>query len=499
MRRLMAALRTLAAAAGALMLLATPAVPQAAETPVRVVSYFAASTLDPHPGGSGWFLQSHGVAETLFWVDDNLTIQPKLATSVEPEGDAWIVTLRPDVRFSDGSPMDAEAVAAALRSLNDNSPRATGSTGGMTVSVVDPLRVRIETARPVPVMAAVLAEFPIVMFREVDDGWVYTGPYVVSAFEPSSRLLLEPNPHYWGEVPAAPVELLRLQDPQSRVLAVESGEADLSFNLPASAMDRLAANGLVTRSVITTKTEMMFMNLDHPPLDDQRVRRAISLGIDRAMLVDAIGGGLPATSLFHPDFTFAPDDPLPYDPARAAALLDEAGWVPGDDGVRRRGGEALTLLLRHTTRQPDAVTVAPVLQAQLQALGILIDVRGYESTQPVLDAGEFDLIYFNSNTVPSGDGAFILDQWLRADGPRNHFGYASVRFEDLLATLGETREPAARDALLLDISALLAEEAPVAPLFAVEFHMAMTPRIADYNPHPSDYFIVRPDMGLVGR
>ena len=156
-------------------------------------------------------------------------------------------------------------------------------------------------------------------------------------------------------------------------------------------------------------------------------------------------------------------------------------------------------MLRHTTRQPDAVTVAPVLQAQLQALGILIDVRGYESTQPVLDAGEFDLIYFNSNTVPSGDGAFILDQWLRADGPRNHFGYASVRFEDLLATLGETREPAARDALLLDISALLAEEAPVAPLFAVEFHMAMTPRIADYNPHPSDYFIVRPDMGLVGR
>ena len=489
--------RSLLAAAGALALVSAPAMADADATPIGVVSYFAASTLDPHPGGSGWFLQSHGVAETLFWVDDNLTIQPKLATGAEPDGDAWIVTLRPDIRFSDGTAMDAEVVVAALRSLNENSPRATGSTGAITATVVDPLRVRIETERPVPVMPAVLAEFPLIMFKPLDDTWIYTGPYRVAAFEPSSRLLLEPNPHYWGRVPTAPVDLIRLQDPQSRVLAIEGGEADLSFNLPPAALDRLEADGLIPRSVVTTKTEMLFMNLQRPPLDDRRVRQAIALAVDRDMLVDAVGGGLPATSLFHPDFSFAPDTPLPHDPAGAAALLDAAGWVLGDDGIRRQNGQPLSLLLRHTTRQPDAITMAPVLQAQLQALGLQVEARGYESTQPVLDAGEFDLIYFNSNTVPSGDGAFILDQWLRADGPRNHFGYDSERFEDLMDRLSETREPAARDDLLLEISALLAEEVPVSPLFAVEFHMALTPRLAGYNPHPSDYFIVRPDMGIV--
>lgn len=488
--------RSVLAAAGALALLSSPALAEAETAPIGVVSYFAASTLDPHPGGSGWFLQSHGVAETLFWVDDDLTIQPKLATGAEPDGDAWIVTLRPDIRFSDGTPMDADAVVAALRSLNENSPRATGSTGTITATALDPLRVRIETERPVPVMPAVLAEFPLIMFKAVDDTWVYTGPYVVAEFEPSSRLLLEPNPHYWGPVPAAPVNLLRLQDPQARVLAIEGGEADLSFNLPPAALDRLAADGLIPRSVVTTKTEMLFMNLQRPPLDDQRVRQAIALGVDRDMLVEAVGGGLPATSLFHPDFSFAPDVPLPHDPARAAALLDEAGWALDDDGIRRRDAAPLSLLLRHTTRQPDAITMAPVLQAQLQALGLQVEVRGYESTQPVLDAGDFNLIYFNSNTVPSGDGAFILDQWLRADGPRNHFGYDSERFEDLMDRLSETPEPAARDALLLEISALLAEEVPVSPLFAVEFHMALTPRLAGYVPHPSDYFIVRPEMGL---
>lgn len=490
--------RSLLAMAGALALLPAQAVAQDGDTaPIRVVSYFAASTLDPHPGGSGWFLQSHGVAETLFWVDDDLTIQPKLATGAEPDGDAWIVSLRPGIRFSDGSPMDAEAVAMALSSLNESSPRATGSTGAITATAIDPLRVRIETERPVPVMPAVLAEFPLIMFKAVEDTWIYTGPYVVAAFEPSSRLLLEPNPHYWGQVPAAPVELRRLQDPQSRVLAIQAGEADLSFNLPPSSLERLVVDGLIPRSVVTTKTEMLFMNQTRPPLDDQRVRQAIALGVDREMLVDAVGGGLPATSLFHPDFDFAPNEPLPHDPARAAALLDEAGWALGDDGLRRRDGEPMSLLLRHTTRQPDAITMAPVLQAQLQALGVQVEVRGYESTQPVLDAGEFDLIYFNSNTVPSGDGAFILDQWLRADGPRNHFGYDSARFEGLMDRLGETREPAARNALLLDISALLEEEVPVTPLFAVEFHMALTPQLADYVAHPSDYFIVRPDMGLV--
>ena len=117
------------------------------------------------------------------------------------------------------------------------------------------------------------------------------------------------------------------------------------------------------------------------------------------------------------------------------------------------------------------------------------------STQPVLDAGDFDLITFNSNTVPSGDGAFILDQWLRADGPRNHFGYASPAFEALMDRLAETRDAAARDALLLQISAMLEQEVPVTPLFAVAFHLALTPRLTDYLAHPSDYFIVRSDMG----
>lgn len=136
---------------------------------------------------------------------DDLTLQPKLATEVVPDGDAWLVRLRGDVRFSDGTSMDAQAVAAALRSLNADSPRASGSTGRIEVDVVDDLTVRITPERPVPVMAAVLAEFPIIMFKRDADAWRYTGPYVVAELDPGSRLRLEPNPHYWGEVPIVPL------------------------------------------------------------------------------------------------------------------------------------------------------------------------------------------------------------------------------------------------------------------------------------------------------
>src|SRR5690606_31379752 len=140
---------------------------------------FLVGSLDPTRGSAGWALASHGVAEKLFMVDKDGELVPELAESAERTGElSWTIRLAPGRRFSDGSPVTAEALAKGFANTFANSKTAAATGGTLTFEAKDELTLEVATEKPVPVIAALFAEWPLAAYTvKADGGFLYTGPY----------------------------------------------------------------------------------------------------------------------------------------------------------------------------------------------------------------------------------------------------------------------------------------------------------------------------------
>lgn len=483
--------------AAVLVLAAPPASAQTRPT-MTVGQTFIAGGLDPAQGSAGWALVSHGIAEQLFTVSREGLVVPRLATAAERTGDlAWVVTLAPGRAFSDGTPVDAQAVADALNRTGAENPAARASAGRLTATATGPLTLTITTERPTPVLPSILAEWAMPIYRMVDGGPVFSGPFAVAGFEPGARIHLVPNAHYPRAGDRPEIALIRVADPQALALGLMAGELDLAFNLPVEMLDMVAGrDGVTVRSFPVEYQYMMWMNTRRGALADPAVRRAIDRAISRSDLVRAARGGVPATGAFPARFPFAATAGTAHDPAEAARLLDAAGWVRGPDGRRAKDGQVLTLVLWAYPQRPDLITFQPVIRAQLEALGITVETRVTESPSDAARSGDFDLFLWAQHTAPAGDPAFFLSLFLGAAGANNYTGWSDPAFEAILAELSAEGDPARRAELARAAQAVVAEGAPVAFLLTPEWHVGLSERLATYEPWGSDYYVIRDDFGL---
>lgn len=461
--------------------------------PITVGQGFLADSLDPAQGSAGWALQSHGVAEALFTTDRSGATVPNLARDARRDDDgAWTVLLLPGLRFSDGAPCDAAAVAASLRRALAENPRArTGIGAAARIEALDATTLRVTPERPVGAIAPLLAEFPLVIHRRTEaGGFVFTGPWIVREFRRGDRISLDPNPAFreGADRPAAVIR--RLTDPNALAIGLEAGEFDLAFGLAAETLPRLRGRpGIGVVSTPVAYQYMLLLNLRRPPLADQRVRQALSLALDRAQMVRAISGGVPASGLFPAYMPWGLTDPLPTDRARAAALFDEAGWRM-EGGVRRREGRVLELTLTAYPQRPDFLTLAPVARAQLEALGIRLRTEVVEAITPTIQEGRFDIAFWTTHVAPGGDPAFALEQYVRSGAPLNVMGFADPALDATLDHLAAAGAPAARHAIAREAAAMLNAGLPLVPLLTPEWHVGHSARLAGYRPWPSDYHIL---------
>lgn len=495
-----------AAAVLAMSLVASLALPgsvaqaDAAErTAIHVGQTFLAEMRSPLQGSAPWAWQSHGVAQTLFTVSRDGRVVPQLATGAVPQGDGWQIALRDDIRYSDGSRMTAERVAHSLRMSNTQHALGNASVGRMSISVVDETTLHITSERPTPIMPSVLAEWPFVIFGGEPEDPVFTGPYRIAEFVAGSELRLEPNPHY-PEAEARPeIVVLKFSDPQSLALALEAGELDMAFFLPPESVPRLRRNDdLVVKSTQVGYQMMLWLNSRRAPLDETAVRQAVDLAIDRADLITVLNGGTVATGLYPPFFDFSHPEPRPTDPDAAARLLDEAGWERGEDGLRRRDGETLSVTLTAYPQRPETLTVSPVLKSHLDALGFRVETRVAENVSQVAAEGSYDLLLWLQHMAPAGDGAFMLSGFFGADQGYNRWGYRSDALEEILDRLGSASDPEERTRLLHEGQEVVFADAPAVFLITPDWHVGLSSRMADYEPYPTDYYIIREDLRAPG-
>jgi peptide/nickel transport system substrate-binding protein len=334
----------------------------------------------------------------------------KSVTNIDPV--TWEVVLREGIKFHNGEMLDAEAIKFSFEMVMDpknKSPSAPNTNYVERIEVIDPLRARIITKTPNPIVPNLLANLHMMPRRYIAevgvDGYrrrpVGTGAYRFVEHIRDERLVLEAFPDYWG----GPRRVRRIvyrpiKEDAARVAALLTGEIDIALRVPPELAPSIRQNpNLKAQTVRSVRSfALTFSNVDPSfPTNNVKVREAISYGIDREALNQSIlvGTGAP-TAWFNPlTFGANPDlKPIPYDPERSKRLLAEAGYP---------NGLSITLDTPSGQYVKDR-EMAQAIAGQLSKVGINVRVEAHEW-------GVFLRRVFSHNTNP-----IVLVAWGDAIG-----------------------------------------------------------------------------------
>jgi peptide/nickel transport system substrate-binding protein len=361
-------LRMLQIAAAALALAFAPLAPAQKEREVSIGLQAAITSIDPHyhnlSPNNGLLLH---IFEPLVNRDANQKLVPGLATSWRAIDDlTWEFKLRKAVKFHDGTPFTAEDVVATYKRVPNvpNSPSsfATFVKPIVDIKVVDPHTIVFKTASPHVLLPSDLASVYIVPKAIAEKGTtddfnsgkdaIGTGPYKFAEYVPNQRVVLKANYGYWGgEEPWDKVTFKILSNPAARVAALLSGDVQMIETVPTADIARLAADPKFSLSdKVSNRVIYVHLNqwsdksapfvtakdgkpLDRNPFKDARVRKALSIAINRDAIAERImeKKAVPAAQLL-PDFFYGTSKklkPPKYDPEGAKKLLAQAGYPNG--------------------------------------------------------------------------------------------------------------------------------------------------------------------------
>lgn len=437
---------------------------------------------DPHKtrGANGGHLLFNLYDGLVALSGDMMEITPALATAWEKVDDlTWNFTLREGVQFHNGEPFTAEAVKYSIERLLD--PDAVRFNTDYRqigeVEVIDDYTVVIRTLTPDPNFLAKLFSLHIVppvytasiSEEEFSANPVGTGPYKFVEWILGQRLVLEANDDYWGGRPSVDRLVYRpIPEASTRLAELQAGTVDIIVQLNYDAIPLVEADPNL-RAEANTGRRTVFMHMDLfvgiEPLQDVRVRQAMSYAIDRQLIIDAVlnGYGTPLATIFRPDMAgYTPDfEPYPYDPERARELLAEAGYADGfdvrfmtSDGILNKG-----------------VEVAEAIGAMLGDVGIRTEIlpvalqvmRDMYIGNPDPAGGNVEPLFMFNYGAPSPDATSPLRALIGTGGIET-FMYDPV-FDELIDQYASEMNPEVRNAVAYQIQKRLYNEVPLIALY----------------------------------
>jgi peptide/nickel transport system substrate-binding protein len=447
-----------------------------------------------------------GVGETLMRLTPNYGLEPWLADHVENVDPlTWHVFLRPNARFHDGTPVTSAAVIDAFHSNWQTYPDGSALISkDSQITALDPTTVEFKTPQPTGVFPNALTSSNFIIHKPSTpggtDGSVLTGPYRPTALNVDNDLTLEPFTDYWGGVPPiSRITIKKVQDPNTEVLALQSGETDLIYRVPPDVVQALG-DGFSVASIPSGIVDSIELNLTRPPLDDHAVREALAWGIDRGVLLtEAVNGqGSVATGVFPPNISVDTVAVQGFDPDRAASVLDAAGWSLGADGVRTRDGKRLAFtLLNPDATQAELVPMSVSIQAQLKPLGFDVALQQTQDYGGVIKSRDFDALIVSFNSVQTGDPLFQLARSLGKAGGLNWGSYSNPQIDDLLTQLRGELDPGNRQALSRQIQQVAGADFPNIYLAVVPIVSAYrSGALSGFTPHPDDTYLIDKNLAI---
>lgn len=446
--------------------------------------------LDPHlTSAFASFQILENVYDTLVQPGDDLTMEPGLAESWEISDDqlTWTFALRSGVTFHNGRDLVADDVVYSYERIMDEetgAPNAFRFASVESVSAPDDSTVEITLTRPTPNLLVNLGAFKgmaivpqeIVEDGSIDDTPVGTGPFQFVSSSPDQGILLERNENYWqdGLPHLDEIRFVQIPDETVKLTNLQTAEVDWIDSVPPQQLESLAADDSVVLERVPGGDYHYFaLNQNREPFDNVDVRRAVAMAIDRPTIAEAAQfGAATANQTAIPEGNFWHHDYSPYgvnDIEGAQALLDGAGV------------EDLTIEFLVTSDNPETVTQAEVIAAQLEPLGITVEISDVEfgTWLDRQGAGEFDafMLSWIGNIDPDD---FYYAQH-HSEGGFNFQGYANPEVDTLLDDARVETDRDARKALYDQAAELIVDEASYIYLYNPENIGAWAPHVEGYG------------------
>lgn len=495
----------------------------------RPASVFAQATVEPVKGGELTFvvnpeptalvsagttassvrMLSAKVVEGLFSYDFDLNPVPQLATewSKSDDGLEYTFKLRQGVKWHDGRDFTSADVAYSISVVREVHPNGRGLYANVTeVKTPDAHTAVIVLSKPnLALITALAANETPILPKHLYDGKPYadnpvnnapigTGPYIFKEWVRGSYIIYDRNPNYW-DAPRPYVDRLIVKiipDALATVVGFENGEIDIGFNnpVPLSDIDRLKFLphiGVETKGyTYNAGLTMLIFNLERPLFKDLKVRQAFAHAIDRQAILDIAwyGHGKIATGPVSPLLTRYAATDLPqyeFDPKKAEALLDEAGYPRDADGIR------LKLTHDFLPYGPVFPRVADYIKQALAAVGIEVTIRAQDFatyTKRVYTDRDFDFVnaWFSTGYDPSALQRFFWSKNFKKGLPfSNTAGYVSEEMDRLLISAAEEPDLDKRVALYKEIQHLIVKDLPEFDLVVQDIFTVFNKRVHDHT------------------
>ncbi len=443
--------------------------------------------------------------DSLVWANDDLEIEPALATEweISDDGTAYTFYLRRGVEFHNGEPFNAEAVVYSWERGIDPVIEWSDRWGrASSVEALDDYTVLIRTDDPDPLLLGVMAQhWNIVPPRytaevgndEFSRAPVGTGPFVFVEWDRENRIVLDRNDSYWREgLPKVDRVVYRpIPESATRTAAIRTGEIDIVNRLTFEQAESL--RGTTGVEVIAYPIDRVFYiafnNLTTgvgQPTEDARVRRAMNYAVDRQAIIDTFFGGagelatgLITTANLGYDHDLAP---YPYDPDRALELLAEAGYPDGFEiGFAGPTGAYTNFEEVLEAVQGYLSDVGIRTQLELMESGRYWDLEAEKALPP---------LFGDSWSERSGEA---LPRLLGALGgwDASFSAWSDPKIDDYLDRISVTVDPEARAALYTELHRFMHEDPPFIYLYVPQTFEAIRSNVIDYRPRAAeDYFLM---------
>ena len=434
------------------------------------------------------------VFDTLVTLDKNMDFVPNLATSWEKIDDlTWIFNLREGVKFTDGTPFNAEAVKISLEraAITLKGKRFQGVIS--TVNILNDYKVEVKLKEPnapffqnltMPT-AAILS--PTALEKYGDDLFrnpVGTGFFKLEEWIPNTHVILTRNEDHWGG--AAKLEKViftPIPSEASRVMAFKSGDLDVIENLPAHEVPVVQEDPNFKLMIVPQlRTVWVGFNCSDPILANQKVREAIAHAIDRRSIIEFTMENLAreANLGLLPPEVMKTDPPLSlnYDPELSKKLLAEAGYK---DGLKLQ-------LWSPEGRYAKDVEIAQVVQGQLKEVGIDVEVRimEYGSYFDAINRGEQQLFILGWQITKNPDAFFRACFHSANESVSNSVFYANPevdRIIDETAKLGDEEEI---NKNYYDLNKIIIEDAVVFPIYYTQMIYGINEKVEGFLGLPNE-------------
>jgi peptide/nickel transport system substrate-binding protein len=461
-----------------------------------------ADTLDPRlTKNTSGFRMKELAFNGLVAINPDFTPVPDLAEKWDnPDERTWVFHLRNGVKFHDGSDLTASDVKFTYESVLDqsfNSPFRAFYLSVDKVEATDKNTVTFTLKAPfAPFLSYMdLAIVPQAAVQKLGADFgskpVGTGPFKVERWATGDTIELSANEAFYGGRPNLDrVRVKVVPDNSGRVVGLESGDLDF-VQSPVSPQDvsRVQSGGKL-KVDRTPAAGYTYINLNtaDPILADKKVRQALSHLVNKQQIIDTIykGIGKPANGPIVPTMWAYPADvpSYPYSPDRAKALLDEAGWKAGADGIRVKDGQKLSLTVRTHSEDPDRKQLIQVLQSEFQKVGIDATTNTVEFPaffQDVQD-GKYQVGVIGWLNLSDPDRATFRQ--FTIDGTANYGKYKNEQVDKLLKDARATLDQSKAKTMYTDAVKQIVDDAPYIFVQYQEYIAMYSPKVQGYVVNP---------------